>query len=205
MKQWFLLSLMALLAASFTARADEIAIQSLDRNGTLAWTNSSLNWTCRVEWASAPEGPWQSTWQGLTNLVATNTVMEVKVPMFYRVVAVKPPVQVVTNYSAAAVLTLLQSRFGQTNFAILDVRTASEYAQRHIKTALNLDFYGATFDSNLATLDRNKAWLVYCGSGSRSGQTATKMKALGFMEVYNLTGGLGTLATLPGAAPYLEP
>jgi rhodanese-related sulfurtransferase len=205
MKQWIWLVLMVVTAGIFNAQAEEIEILSLSRNGSLTWTNSSLDWTCRVEWASSPEGPWQSTWQGLTNLVATNAVMEVKVPMFYRVVAVKPLTQMVTNITADAALTLLQNRFGQTNFAILDVRTASEYSPRHIKTALNLDFYSATFDADLAKLDRTKAWFVYCGSGSRSGQTATKMKALGFMEVYNLTVGLGTLAALPGAASYLEP
>lgn len=205
MKHPILLVLLALVAAIFNGSAEDIEIQSLARDGTLTWTNSSLNWTCRVEWASAPEGPWKTNWEGLTSMAPTNAVMSVKVPMFYRIVAAKPPTQMVTNLAADAVLTLLQNQFGRTNFGILDVRTASEYAQRHIKTALNLDFYGATFDADLAKLDRTKAWLLYCASGGRSGQVRTRMQTLGFCEVYNLTGGLGTLLVLPDAAPYLEP
>lgn len=205
MKHRICILLLALIAETFSSNAEEIEIQSLSRDGTLTWTNSSLNWTCRVEWASSPEGPWKTNWEGLTAIVPTNAVMEVKVPRFYRIVAAKALTQMVTNLAADAVLTLLQNQFGRASFGVLDVRTASEYAQRHINTALNLDFYGATFDENLAKLDRYKTWLIYCASGGRSGQVRSKMQALGFYEVYNLTGGLGTLAALPDAAPYLAP
>lgn len=185
-------------------KAEEVRILSLGQNGILTWSNATLNATCRVEWAAAPTGPWHDSWAGLTDIVVTNTVTQREVPMFYRLVCVLPPAPMVTNIAAAAALTLVQGHSTDTNFAILDVRRPSEYAPRHIRGALNLDFYASDFQTQLEALDRNRVYLVYCASGNRSGQAVSKMQKLGFMTVYNLTGGFGTFAALPDAAPYLE-
>jgi len=69
-------------------RAAELPIATLGGNGVLTWTNSVTNATYRVEWASSPPGPWQQ-FSVLTNLdfiKASNTTVQVSVPMFYRVV-----------------------------------------------------------------------------------------------------------------------
>jgi rhodanese-related sulfurtransferase len=186
-----------------SAVADEGRIVSLAPNGFLTWTNSSLSVTCRVEWAPSVEGPWCSSWDSLSNIVVTNYVTVRSVPMFYRVVTSLP--QIVTNITPAASLALLDAHRGDTNFIILDVRTAGEYAPRHIKQAVNLDYYSATFQQDLAALDKSKTYLVYCGSGSRSGKTLVIMQTLGFAQVYGMLNGFSAFAALPGAAEWLEP
>ena len=72
---------------------------------------------------------------------------------------------------------------------LIDVRTPKEYNEGHIGAAKNIDFYGATFKTQMEKLDRNKPVLLYCHSGGRSGQALTMLKSMGFKEVYDLKGG----------------
>ena len=54
-------------------------------------------------------------------------------------------------------------------------------------------------------LDKNKVYLIYCASGSRSGNAHDTMRSQGFHEVYNMLGGFGTFQNLEGAGAFLEP
>jgi rhodanese-related sulfurtransferase len=85
---------------------------------------------------------------------------------------------------------LIQKRNGSSDFVILDVRTPGEYEGGYIEDALNIDFYNDGFKSELRELERDKAYLIYCRSGNRSGRTLDMMKQLGFKEVYNIEGGM---------------
>ena len=76
------------------------------------------------------------------------------------------------------------------NFVIIDVRTPEEYANGHIENAINLDYYSKTFKDELNKLDKNKAYLIYCRSGRRTGTVLDIMKGLGFTEVYNMLGAI---------------
>jgi rhodanese-related sulfurtransferase len=125
--------------------------------------------------------------------------------MFYRVVSSAAPGPSLTNVSASAALTLVTNRQDEPNFAIIDVRTSSEFQPRHIKGAVNLDFYAATFQTSLRALDTSRTYLVYCASGNRSRQATQVMQNLGFTRIYNMTQGFPTFAALPGAGPYLKP
>lgn len=73
---------------------------------------------------------------------------------------------------------------------ILDVRTDQEYRFGHLSGSINLDFRSALFADELARLDRNKPYLIYCRTGVRSGRTASFMKSLGFREIYDMSGGI---------------
>jgi rhodanese-related sulfurtransferase len=73
---------------------------------------------------------------------------------------------------------------------ILDVRTAQEYDTVHLKGSINLDFKSPSFKDQAASLDRNKAYLIYCRTGRRSARAVMLMKSLGFKELYNLTNGI---------------
>jgi len=73
---------------------------------------------------------------------------------------------------------------------ILDVRTSEEFGPQHIKNAQNADIKSADFEKNAAKLDKSKPVLVYCLSGGRSSSAVKKLKAMGFLEVYNLDGGI---------------
>ncbi len=79
------------LAAAAGAQSS-IVITGLSPNGVLTCSNLVLNSTCRVEWASAPAGPWTNSWSALNNIVVgSNRQFTVPVPMFYRVVMTPPP------------------------------------------------------------------------------------------------------------------
>ncbi len=73
---------------------------------------------------------------------------------------------------------------------IIDVRTAEEFEKGHLINALNYDWNGNNFDSEISSLDKSKPVFVYCLSGGRSGSAASKMRSDGFKEVYELEGGI---------------
>lgn len=73
---------------------------------------------------------------------------------------------------------------------ILDVRTPEEFAQGHIDGATMIDFYDPGFAAAIAELDRDQPYVLYCRSGSRSGQTAALMTQLGFTDVAEIDGGI---------------
>lgn len=76
------------------------------------------------------------------------------------------------------------------NLVILDVRTADEFAEGHLEGAVMLDFYRDDFADQVALLDPDVPYLLYCRSGNRSGQTATIMSELGFTDVADVDGGI---------------
>lgn len=82
------------------------------------------------------------------------------------------------------------SEIKNPDVVVLDVRTAGEFAAGHIENAINIDVEGMTFDSDIAKLDKNKEYAVYCHSGRRSGIAADKMAKAGFTKLSNLDGGI---------------
>jgi rhodanese-related sulfurtransferase len=76
------------------------------------------------------------------------------------------------------------------NPQLIDVRTPGEFEQGHLKGALNYDINGSDFENQLSKLDKNKSVLVYCLSGGRSSSAADILEEKGFLEVYNLKGGI---------------
>ena len=78
------------------------------------------------------------------------------------------------------------------NCNIVDVRTPDEFIEGKIEGAINIDFNGDEFESEIGNLDRNTPVLVYCQAGGRSGKAKAKMETLGFKEIYNLVGGYGS-------------
>ena len=76
------------------------------------------------------------------------------------------------------------------NAQLIDVRTPGEYAEGHLKNAVNVNYNAADFEAQLGKLNKNRPVLVYCLSGGRSSRAADKMKDMGFSEVYNMDGGI---------------
>ncbi|MBK5267868.1 MAG: rhodanese-like domain-containing protein [Acidimicrobiia bacterium] len=76
------------------------------------------------------------------------------------------------------------------DLVVLDVRTPDEFNEGHLANAINIDFYAPDFSANLAALDKDVPYVLYCRSGSRSGTTAQEMQSLGFAEVYEVDGGI---------------
>ncbi len=76
------------------------------------------------------------------------------------------------------------------NVQLVDVRTPREYKSGHLDHAVNIDFYSGKFNTEFNKLDKQEAVYVYCRSGVRSRQTANKLAAMGFTEIYDLKGGI---------------
>ena len=72
---------------------------------------------------------------------------------------------------------------------IVDVRTASEYAEGHIPNAVNMDVFSSDFAKMIATLDKERTVALYCRSGRRSKSAAEQAAKQGF-KVVELDGGV---------------
>jgi phage shock protein E len=83
----------------------------------------------------------------------------------------------------------------QPGAVVVDVRTPQEYAAGHVDGAINIDVEGSSFDAEIAKLDKNATYAVYCHSGRRSGLATDAMGKAGFTHVYNLSGGIADLQT----------
>ena len=76
----------------------------------------------------------------------------------------------------------------EDNYIILDVRTAEEFAEKHIPNAINIP-NETIGNEELAELpDKNQLILVYCRSGNRSKQASEKLVALGYTNIYEFGG-----------------
>ena len=77
-----------------------------------------------------------------------------------------------------------------SSVVLLDVRTASEFAEGHIEGAINIDQGQSDFmEKAKAALPTDKKIAVYCRSGRRSANAAGKLAAEGYRCV-NLKGGI---------------
>jgi phage shock protein E len=97
--------------------------------------------------------------------------------------AVAPAFGLVSPQQAAELAT-------DDGITVIDVRTPEEFAEGHIDGATMIDFYADTFAADIAALDPDGTYLLYCRSGNRSGQAASMMEQLGFRQVYDLEGGV---------------
>ncbi len=103
--------------------------------------------------------------------------------------ATETPTQIIEDITPQEAFTLIQNN---PDFVILDVRTPEEFAEEYIENAINLDYYSEAFRDELDKLDKNKTYIIYCRSGSRSGNALTIMDELNFGEVYNVLGGINS-------------
>lgn len=62
---------------------------------------------------------------------------------------------------------------------VIDVRTPAEYAEGHLDGAVNLDVQDAGFTAEVAALDAEVPYVVYCRSGNRSAAAAAAMAQAG--------------------------
>lgn len=80
----------------------------------------------------------------------------------------------------------------KTDTQLVDVRTSGEIAQGYIANAKFMDFNGGKFEEEIGTLSKDKPVFVYCAAGGRSGKACKMMQNMGFKEVYDLKGGMGS-------------
>ena len=89
------------------------------------------------------------------------------------------------NVDTAGLLAL-QAKGAQ----VVDVRTAGEYQLAHIPGSVNVPV--DQLQATAASWNRTASYVVYCASGARSAEASDMMKAMGFKNVADLTGGIAT-------------
>ncbi len=73
---------------------------------------------------------------------------------------------------------------------VLDIRTPEEFNEARLADAIMVDFYADDFAAQLDTLDKDVPYVLYCRTGNRSSDAVKTMKDLGFVEVYEIDGGI---------------
>lgn len=71
---------------------------------------------------------------------------------------------------------------------VLDVRTAEEYADGYVPSAINLPVEEIGAEQPELLPDKEATLLVYCRSGRRSKAAADKLVDLGYTKVYDFGG-----------------
>ena len=87
---------------------------------------------------------------------------------------------------------LIDKHVGDSDFAILDIRTPGEFQSGHLKSAILIDFYSQTFVDQLSRLDKEKKFLIYCRTGNRSARSLEIFKKLKFQKIYHMANGIST-------------
>jgi len=99
---------------------------------------------------------------------------------------------VIKSISVEEAAQLIEDNNNNSDFVILDVRTPSEFESEALENAVNIDFYSEIFEEEIAKLNRDKHYLIYCRSGGRSSRVLELVKSLGFSKVYEMRGGINT-------------
>lgn len=97
-----------------------------------------------------------------------------------------------TSTAGATNMDVLEfsKKITESGVVILDVRTPGEFAEGYIEGARLIDFQGGSFETEIASLDKDATYAVYCRSGNRSGQAVKIMQDAGFLKLFNLEGGV---------------
>lgn len=77
---------------------------------------------------------------------------------------------------------------------ILDVRKKSEYDSEHVVQAENLPL--DYINQNMAEVDKNKTYYVYCGGGYRSMTFISILRARGYENLIDVSGGFNAIKAI---------
>jgi rhodanese-related sulfurtransferase len=94
------------------------------------------------------------------------------------------------NLSPAEAREVLGKRSGDPRFVLLDVRTPKEFDAERIEGAVLVDYLSPGFRDEMAKLDREKTYLVYCRTGNRTKGALKVMRELGFRNVLHMASGI---------------
>ena len=98
--------------------------------------------------------------------------------------------QISQNISVEEAYEMIQKYVGDTMLVLVDIRSNEEFEGGTIEDAVTLEFKDPELKEKLDSMNREKIYIVYCRTGRRSGLTIAEMKKMGFMEVYNMKGGI---------------
>ena len=82
-------------------------------------------------------------------------------------------------------ITMMES---ESDYIILDVRTAEEFSDKHIPGAINIPNETIGTEEIPELPDKDQLILVYCRSGNRSKQASDKLVGLGYTNIVEFGG-----------------
>ena len=77
-------------------------------------------------------------------------------------------------------------RYLQQGALVVDVRSAGEFDSGHLPNAINIPLDEMESALPRRVKDKNQVLLLHCLSGVRSGMAGSKLKRLGYANVFNL-------------------
>lgn len=80
------------------------------------------------------------------------------------------------------------------NIPYIDVRTELEFRTSHMYRAINCDVNSPDFEKRIVKLGLQTPVVLYDEDSSRSLKAAEKMRLLGFKRIYEVCGGLYSMA-----------
>ncbi len=92
------------------------------------------------------------------------------------------------SYTQISVEEAVSMMENESDYIILDVRTAEEFAEKHIPNAINIPNETIGEEEITELPDKDQLILVYCRSGNRSKQASEKLAAQGYTNVYEFGG-----------------
>jgi rhodanese-related sulfurtransferase len=112
-------------------------------------------------------------------LKSINIVQRIKAvlmiaPLILAISACSTSSKSIVNEDAEAFAATIQN----SGVVVLDVRTSGEFESGHIANSVNIDVEAGSFENEIANLDKNAQYAVYCHSGRRSGIAAEMMKKM---------------------------
>ena len=93
-------------------------------------------------------------------------------------------------------------RFNKTRLSVIDVRKPGEYAAEHVEGVTNipLDY----LNEHLAEIPKDGELYLYCAGGYRSMVAASILKARGWNNIIDVTGGFKEILESKGISAYLR-
>ena len=79
------------------------------------------------------------------------------------------------------------------NLVVLDVRRETEFADGHVKDAINLPLHEMADPTHMSQFEENQNIYVHCAGGYRSVIAASLLKRQGIHNIRNIMGGWGKI------------
>ena len=73
---------------------------------------------------------------------------------------------------------------------LIDVREPGEFAQGHLPGAVNMDYFGGPFETQIQSLPKTAPVLLYCRTGNRSGSAYDVMTKAGIGNILHMNEGI---------------
>ena len=73
---------------------------------------------------------------------------------------------------------------------IVDVRTPAEFREGHLPGAVNMDYFGGPFETQIQSLPKTAPVLLYCRTGNRSGSAYDVMTKAGIGNILHMHEGI---------------